>query len=310
MLGPPLWNVLFEEIDDAIRTCAFRVAKFADDLSAYRNFNSAVSNDKIREDLRECQRTTHRWGVFRRVSFDASKEHFCILHKFDCFGETFRLLGTLVDPKLTMEDEIRRIRKKAGPKIKAILNTRAYYNTDGLVQQYKSHVLCLLEQSAVAIYHAAQTHLESLNNLQRKFIHELGVSDEEAFLRHKLAPLELRRDIAALGFLHKIQLGEAHPDFDALFPRDTGWTRSPSVTTRLGARRHGRQFTEYSGNSYYFNQSVFGATKVYNVLPEYVVATTSVEAFQSVLTKDARIACQIGRRDWITMYHGRHYAWR
>ena len=78
-------------------------------------------------------------------------------------------------------------------------------------------MLCLLEQSAVAIYHAAQTHLESLNALQRNFVSELGLSEAEAFLEHKLAPLALRRDIAALGLLHKIQLGEAPPDFNGLF---------------------------------------------------------------------------------------------
>ena len=177
----------------------------------------------------------------------------------------------------------------------------------GVIQQFKSHVLCLLEQSAVAIYHAAQTHLESLNALQRNFVSELGLSEAEAFLVHKLAPLALRRDIAALGLLHKIQLGEAHPDFNGFFQQRVD---AAPVATRHGSRRHGRQFAEIHGNRYYFNQSLFGLTKVYNVLPEYVVAGACVSASQSALTKDARIACQTGRPDWITMYNGRHYSWR
>ena len=41
----------------------------------------------------------------------------------------------------------------------------------------------------------------------------------EAFLAHQLAPLELRRDISALGLLRKIQLGEIHCDFSGLFPK-------------------------------------------------------------------------------------------
>ena len=84
------------------------------------------------------------------------------------------LLGVLIDPKLTMDDETVQIRKKARPKIQAILKTRAFYNAAELIQQFKSHVLCLLEQSAVAIYNAARTHLESLNALQRNFVRELG----------------------------------------------------------------------------------------------------------------------------------------
>ena len=212
-----------------------------------------------------------------------------------------------MDPKLTMEDEIRRIRKKARPKIIAILNTRRFYDTGGCKQQYKAHVLCLLEQSCVSIYHASQTHLEVLNRLQRSFICELGLTDETAFLQYKLAPLELRRDIAALGLLHKIQLGEAHSDFDGLFPKAI----EPYPThTRHGARRHGRQFREISGSSYYFNQSLFGLTKVYNVLPEYAVSCQTVASFQTALTKDAKFACQAGKREWMSMYHNRNYAWR
>ena len=96
VLGPPLWNIFFREIDDTIRRCLFRVAKFADDLTAYRNYVSSTCNSQILDDLKECQLASHQWGSTRRVSFDASKEHFCILHKLNGTGETFRLLGVLV----------------------------------------------------------------------------------------------------------------------------------------------------------------------------------------------------------------------
>ena len=55
--------------------------------------------------------------------------------------------------------------------------------------------------------------------LQRSFIRELGLSEEEAFLAHHYAPLELRRGISAFCFLHKIQLGEIHTDFMDCLPR-------------------------------------------------------------------------------------------
>ena len=114
-----------------------------------------------------------------------------------------------------------------------------------------------------------------LNDMQRKFVREIGLTIDDAFLRFGLAPLELRRDIAAHGFLHKIQLGLMHPDFDSIFPRTT----VTPLPTRLGSRQHGRQFQEFTGNSYYFNQSVFGAVKVYNILPGYVVAAGAVNDF-------------------------------
>ena len=99
----------------------------------------------------------------------------------------------------------------------------------------------------------------------------------ETFLKHNLATLQLRHDIAALALLHKIQVGEAHADFDGLFPTqiDAG-----SWSTRHGARRHGCQFHEHWGNMYYLNQSLFGLTSLYDVLPEYVVSRPTVAAFQ------------------------------
>ena len=42
-------------------------------------------------------------------------------------------MGVLINPKLNLYKEIQNIRKKTRPKIRAILNTRAYYNTIDLL---------------------------------------------------------------------------------------------------------------------------------------------------------------------------------
>ena len=92
------------------------------------------------------------------------------------------------------------------------------------------------------MYHASLTHLESIDALQCRFVNEICLTEEIAFLEFNMAPLKLRRDIGALGRLHKIQLGEAHPDFGFLFARNQIW--SFVSITRHGGRRHGRQFEE------------------------------------------------------------------
>ena len=51
-------------------------------------------------------------GALYRESPSTLRKAFCILHKLNCSGDTFRLLGVLVDPKLSMNDEMHRIRKK------------------------------------------------------------------------------------------------------------------------------------------------------------------------------------------------------
>ena len=141
--------------------------------------------------------------------FDAAKKHFCILHKLNCSGATFRLLGVLVNPKLSMTEEIDHICNKARPKIRAILNTRSYYDTGGLLQQYKVHVLCLLGQSALAIYNAAQSYLDSLNRVQRSFIQELGLTEEEAFLKFQLVPLDASSGYCSIGLSSQNPIGRS-----------------------------------------------------------------------------------------------------
>lgn len=96
-----------------ICACTFKGAKFADNLAVFKSFEPATSNDVILDSLTDCQNNVHKWGVQIRVTFDAEKGNFCILHKVDIFGQTFKVFGILIDPQLTMAEEIKRICGKA-----------------------------------------------------------------------------------------------------------------------------------------------------------------------------------------------------
>ena len=95
--------------------------------------------------------------------------------------------------------------------------------------------------------------------LQTHFLREIGFTEEAAFLVYNMAPLKLRRDIGALGRMHKIQFGDAHPDFGNPFARKTC---AFIANTRHGRRRYGKQFEEIAGNSLFFRRSLFGAVFV------------------------------------------------
>ena len=135
--------------------------------------------------------------------------------------------------------------------------------------------------------------------MQHGFLREIGLTIEQAFLDHNLAPLRLRRDIAVMGLLHKIQLGEAHADFFLLFQQDV---YERAAFTRHNARRHRRQFRETWGNTDYYNRSIFSAVRVYNVLSADTVEAKCVKSFQTLLTKQARIACEANQLGWDRMF--------
>ena len=66
-----------------------------------------------------------------------------------------------------------------------------------------------VQSSTPAIFHASLNVLEPVDRVQRRLLRELGLSEVDALLNFRLAPLPSRRDIAMLGFLHKVTLGSA-----------------------------------------------------------------------------------------------------
>ena len=125
----------------------------------HKAYSNTTSSETVISDLCSCQSAVHQWGQQNHVMFDPAKEETRILGT-QGIGDPFRLLGVLVDVKLLMDKEVTRIVSKARAKLKAMLRTRPFNNTRAMVIQYKAHILPILEDSSLAIYHASQVHLK------------------------------------------------------------------------------------------------------------------------------------------------------
>ena len=147
VLGPSLWNIFFKDVQRVADQCEAKEAKFADDLTMFKLFDTSVPSNEILSEMHMCQLQTHRWGSQHQVSFDAGKEEFAVLHHVYGDGPSFRLLGPVFDVKLCMHDAVDKLVRKARPKIHAILKSRRYYSEKNMVIQFKTHVLSLLESS-------------------------------------------------------------------------------------------------------------------------------------------------------------------
>ena len=306
VLGPPLWNVFFADVSQAVAQHGYTEAKFADDLNTYRGHAASTTNDAILVDLLAVQKSVHVWGKRNRVLFDASKESFKIIHRRDNHGDTFKLLGLWLDTKLIMKDAIDKIVHKASPKLTALLRTRAFHTTSDLFNQYKSHVRCLLEMGSGAFYHASDTVLAPLQGIQRRFLREVGIGEQEAFLKYNVAPLQMRRDIGCLGLIHKCVLKLAPESLQRLFPRET---RAPHRhCTRLAQQRHNQQLLDRCDGTHsdLLARSIFGLVKVYNLLAQSVVDCQCVKSFQQALTAKAKDACKSNVAGWESMHSARH----
>ena len=148
-----------------------------------------------------------------------------------------------------------------------------------MFNQYKSHIWGIKEYSNGVLILAPPSQLNRLDKVQRWYLHELGLSDKEAFIGHNFAPPSLRRAIGILGFLHKRVLEECHPALCQALP---------FAPAGLVARYHSHALDPRSGevtcNDRPYQRSLYGYILVHNRLPQPIADSPSVRSFQARLT--------------------------
>ena len=87
-----------------------------------------------------------------------------------------------------------------------------------MIVQFKTHIWGLVEYQNGAICHASASILARLDRIQASFVHELGFTEEIAFLDFNFGPLSLRRDKGILGFIHERVIGDCHAGGKELLP--------------------------------------------------------------------------------------------
>ena len=81
VLGPPLWNLFYEDARHSVTWKGFFESVFADDFNCWKAFavkhaEVDVSQKKAMDELQEVQKELHLWGEANRALFDPSKESF------------------------------------------------------------------------------------------------------------------------------------------------------------------------------------------------------------------------------------------
>ena len=182
-----------------------------------------------------------------------------------------------------------------------MLKSRKFFTTPELVRLYKAQILSYLESSTPALYHAAASVLALLDRIQWGFQREVGFSEIECLRNVRLAPLKSRRDMAMLGVLHKINLGIAPPQLQALFPK-LGDIEELPMRQRLRHWRplRSKQVSTHANfsSSNVLKRSLFGLVHCYNILPQHVVDASSVQLFQRKLQERLLQHADLGAEAW------------
>ena len=140
VLGPPLWNAFFSDVTAAIATGNQRAQVFADDLKVENSYPETLSDTFVVNNLCAAQRRAHLWGQRNRVAFDPNKEHFHIIHPLYGNNAEFRMLGTILDSKLSMKPCIDYVLSVVRPNFKALIKMKHNFDIKGMISQFKSHI--------------------------------------------------------------------------------------------------------------------------------------------------------------------------
>ena len=159
-----------------------------------------------------------------------------ILHPSRGHGAPFKLLGCMVDTDLRMHSCIDQLLSKIRPRITAILRTRGFYSIPDLIIHFRTHIWDLIEMNIGGYFHAASSLLAEIDHAQNRFLHELRLSSEHAFLEFNFAVPEFRRNIAVLELFQKRVLAKCHPSFDKLMP----WYSDRHILGRTDGRSNGQ----------------------------------------------------------------------
>ncbi len=302
--GSCLWNAFFSDCVCALIIDGFEAIIYADDCNAFRRYARQCGNQLIIDDLAECQRNLHAWGRANSVTFDAGKEETMIVSNVDGMGGPAKLLGVEFDNKLVMRTAAHKCARKAAFKTKSLLRCRRFYSLGDLVMLYKSHVMSYVEYRTPGLHFASSSVLVELDDVQTRYVKELGLSEESALMTFNLAPLQVRRDIAILGVIHRAASGNGPPHLWKFFQR------APVADTERTSRsiRHKLQVTEWpqARNLDIMRRSALGMIKVYNILPHDVVQHRAVKDFQRAITDLVRDRVVAGDSRWKVVLSPRH----
>ena len=208
------------------------------------------------------------------MTFEANKESKHILSLEEPQGGNFKILGVEYDCELSMEDACIDLVNACNWKVASLLKTRRFHTPAYLLGLYKAQLLGFVEYRTSAIYHATRKTQEPLDNVQRRFLKEVGVSEVDALLTFNLAPLETRRDMAMLAVIHRAVLRKGPPHLQKFFKLDT---------RRTSGHARAVQLPDFGAGKRLLKRTVLGLIPVYNKLPERVATANTVKGFQQAL---------------------------
>ena len=185
-------------------------------------------------------------------------------------GKGFKILGVKFDTSLHMDEAISSLSAQANWKLRRLIQTQKSFSINEIMTLFKSRVLGYIEYRTPAIYHASAASLSQIDAIHKRLLRAVGITQEEALLNFRLAPLHTRRDMGMMGVIHRSVIGEGPGQFAKFFVR---MTASNHTNGRENQRRHDKQLVTHRKGKYLdvMGHSILGLIDIYNLLPQWII---------------------------------------
>lgn len=225
LLGPLLFAVFVNDIEQCFEFS--QLLCFADDMKIIAPISSLADAFKLQEDLMRLD----AYCIENQLDLNPSKCSVVTysrkrnLVQFDYVLKTsvlkrdkfIRDLGVIHDSKLIFDSHVNNIISKASKALGFVMrNSGDFRQAKSLKILYCSLVRSHLEYSSQVWNPQYVTYISRIENIQKKFLKYLCFRTKEQYessryidfcRKHHLLPLEMRRQMADLVFLHKIASG-------------------------------------------------------------------------------------------------------
>ena len=229
-LSPILFNFFIDDLFDLLPT-GISSSLYADDSAIWC---SDVDPDHSMQRLQDALNIVQEWSRKHGLQFSAKKSAVMIFKKFSRTTSSFRLrlgehvipvvssfkfLGIVLDPRLSMIKHTEHIRKKCMKRVnlfRCISGSKFGADRATLLRLYKSLVLPIIEYGSVVYAGGCKTALNEVVKIQNLFLRiALGVLRTSPIpaleVESNIMPLKFRRMELTLRYISKIAQIPNHP---------------------------------------------------------------------------------------------------
>jgi hypothetical protein len=295
-LAPLLYILFTNDISDIFKVA--KIKMYADDLTIFAVINNDDDKIAFQNDLDNLCKWCSIWGLtinytkckLMHMGYRNNKYSYKLGDIILKVSTCERILGVMIDDKLTFTEHIYSCIKKASNICNMILSNMYDVNNDILIRLYKVYARPYLEYATV-IYSPHTLYLiDSIENVQKNFskrLHGMSLfSYKERMHLLSLESLELRRIYTDLITVYKLLHGKISCDVKLSYVQNSMY-ETRGHTYKLVKNRCRLDITKF-----FFT---FRVTNIWNCLDNNIVCAQNVQQFVNKLKLFDLSKCIRGR---------------